>query len=96
VRERLDENASIASVSMLPALFLAFLQRWHSGEIPYVYQDQAMDPGAAHTICAASDPVEAFCSDTVLWGPTAGDPRLVRAVRAAGRRVVSLVQEHQR
>jgi D-arabinitol 4-dehydrogenase len=29
VRERLAQNASIASVAMLPALFLAFLQRWH-------------------------------------------------------------------
>jgi len=29
VRERLADNASIASVAMLPALFLAFLQRWH-------------------------------------------------------------------
>ena len=26
IRERLEKNASIASVSMLPALFLAFLQ----------------------------------------------------------------------
>ena len=26
--ERLAKNASIASVAMLPALFLAFLQRW--------------------------------------------------------------------
>lgn len=96
VRERLEKNASIASVSMLPALFLAFLQRWHRNELPYTYHDQAMDPGAAHAICAASDPVEAFCGDAVLWGPTAGDPRLVREVRAAGRRVASLVQEHQR
>jgi len=30
VRERLADNASIASVAMLPALFLAFLQRWAS------------------------------------------------------------------
>ncbi len=34
VRERLAKNASIASVAMLPALFLAFLQRWHRGRDP--------------------------------------------------------------
>jgi len=48
VRERLADNASIASVAMLPALFLAFLQRWHRNELPYIYHDQAMDP-AQHT-----------------------------------------------
>jgi D-arabinitol 4-dehydrogenase len=96
VRERLASGASIASVAMLPALFLAFLQRWHRGEIPYAYQDQAMDLAAAHAICSAADPVEAFCGDAVLWGPTAGDPRLTREIRAASRRVATFVREHQR
>jgi D-arabinitol 4-dehydrogenase len=96
VRERLVQDASIASVAMLPALFLAFLQRWHRGEIPYTYHDQAMDPAAAHAVCQASDPVDAFCRDPVLWGPIAGDQRLIRAVRAAGERVATLVREHQR
>ena len=96
VRERLAKNASIASVAMLPALFLAFLQRWHRNEIPYTYQDQAMDPGAAHAICEASDPVDAFCRDTVLWGPLAGDPRLVAGLRAASERVARFIQDHKR
>jgi len=95
VRERLAKNASIASVAVLPALFLAFLQRWHRNEIPYTYQDQAMDPDAAHAICEASDPVDAFCRDTVLWGPLAGDPRLVRGIREAGERVSTFVREHR-
>src|SRR5499427_2036742 len=87
IRERLAGNASIASVSMLPALFLAFLQRWHRNELPTPYQDQAMDPAAAHAICDAADPVQAFCADTMLWGKTAGDERLVAATRAAGGRI---------
>ncbi len=95
VRERLAQDASIASVAMLPALFLAFLQRWHRGEIPYTYHDQAMDPAAAHAVCQSSDPVDAFCRDPVLWGPLAGDQRLVREVRAAGERVATFVREHQ-
>jgi D-arabinitol 4-dehydrogenase len=87
VRERLATNASIASVAMLPAFFLAFLQRWHRDQLPSPYQDQAMDPAAAHAICEAADPVRAFCSDTMLWGKLAGDDRLVAAVRTATGRV---------
>jgi D-arabinitol 4-dehydrogenase len=94
IRERLAANASIASVAMLPALFLAFLQRWHRGEIPYAYNDQTMDPRAAHAICDAADPVDAFCRDPMLWGPLAGDPRLITEVRAAGRRVDAFVRDH--
>ncbi len=96
VRERLAKNASIASVAMLPALFLAFLQRWHRRQIPYTYHDQAMDPRAAHAICESADPVDAFCRDKVLWGPLAGDARLVREIREAGERVTRFVQEHKR
>jgi D-arabinitol 4-dehydrogenase len=96
IRERLVSDASMASVAMLPALFLAFLQRWHRGEIPYTYQDQAMDAKAAHVICESSDPVGAFCRDTVLWGPLAGDPRLVREVRGASERVAAFIREYKK
>jgi len=93
LRERLARDQPIASSAMLPALFLAYLQRWHRGQIAYAYQDQAMDPAAAHTICEAADPVAAFCADTLLWGPIARDPRLVAAVRAATERVVHFIEE---
>ena len=94
IRERLARDNSIASVAMLPALFLAYLQRWHLGRIPYQYQDQAMDPAAAHAICAAADPVAAFCADAVLWGDLAADARLVDALRLASARVERFVAEH--
>ena len=94
IRERLARRQSIASVAMLPALFLAYLQRWHQGRIPYAYQDQAMDPAVAHAICAAADPVAAFCADGPLWGPLAGDARLLGAVREAGLRVDQFIREH--
>ncbi len=87
IRERLARDASIASVAILPALFLAYLQRWHRGEIAYLYQDQAMDAHAAHAMCSAGDPVAAFCANATLWGDLAGEPRLVSAVRHAGERV---------
>ena len=92
IRERLAQGASIASVAMLPALFLAYLQQWHQGRIPYTYQDQAMDPALAHAICDAADPVAAFCADGPLWGPLAGDARLLAALRLAALRVEQFIQ----
>ncbi|CAM8627189.1 MtlD Mannitol-1-phosphate/altronate dehydrogenases [Comamonadaceae bacterium] len=94
IRERLARGESIASVIMLPALFLAYLQRWHEGKIAYTYQDQAMDPVAAHAICEAVDPVAAFAADPVLWGPLASTPRLLDALRLGYARVQLFVQNH--
>lgn len=94
IRERLARGESIASVAMLPALFLAYLQRWHKGEIAYTYQDQAMDPAAAHAICESADPVAAFGADPVLWGPLASRPQLVDALRVAHARVQHFVENH--
>ena len=94
IRERLAAGATIDSVAMLPALFLAYLQVWHRGGIPYTYQDQAMDPAVAHAICDAADPVAAFCADAPLWGELAGDARLVDAVRRASARVTAFVAAH--
>ncbi len=96
VRERLAREQSIDSVAMLPALFLTFLQRWHRGKLPYAYQDQAMDPGVAHAICAAADPVAAFSGDGTLWGELAGDQRLTQALGEAVQRVERFVAEHGR
>ncbi len=92
IRERLAKGEPVASVAMLPALFLAYLQRWHRGQIPYTYQDQAMDPAAARAICEAADPVAAFAADKVLFGPLAGDERLVAALRGASARVAGFVR----
>ncbi len=93
-RERLARNEAIDSVAMLPALFLAYLERWHKGQIAYEYQDQAMDPAVAHAMCEAADPVAAFCADTVLWGELANDPRLVGVIRKAYQRVNDFVKAH--
>lgn len=93
VRDRLTRRQPIDAVAMLPALFLAFLQRWHRGELPYVYQDQGMDPVIAHAICAAADPVATLCADAMLWGDLAGDARLVDAIRRASQRVDAFVED---
>jgi D-arabinitol 4-dehydrogenase len=94
VRERLQRDETIDSVAVLPALFLAFLQRWHAGLLPYAYEDQVMDPALAHAMCGAADPVAAFCADASLWGLLAGDARLVDAVRRASERVAAFIAAH--
>jgi D-arabinitol 4-dehydrogenase len=87
LRECLARGASIAGTAMLPALFFNFLGRWHRGELAYEYQDGVMDRSSAHAFFAAADPLLAFCTDPVLWGPLAGQPALVAAIRAADMRV---------
>ena len=96
IRERLARGESIDSVAMLPAMFLAYLERWHRGQIAYTYQDQAMDPAVAHAICEAADPVAAFCADAVLWGALASDANLVTAIRAAYARVGKFVESYKK
>ena len=83
VRERLQAGQPMAGVARLPALFLAFLQRWHRGELPYTYHDQGMDPAVARAICSGADPVAALCADATLWHEMAGNTQLTAAVRQA-------------
>jgi len=96
IRERLAQGASIRKVAMLPALFFAFLGRWHRGELAYTYHDQAMDPAVAHGFFAAADPLAAFCRDPLLWGPLAGNPALVAGIGAAYRAVQGFEAEASR
>jgi D-arabinitol 4-dehydrogenase len=92
LRECMARGASMDATAMLPALFFAFLGKWHRGELAYEYQDGVMDPAAAHAFFSAPDPLGAFCSDPLLWGPLAGSPALTAAVRAAHARVQAFVQ----
>jgi D-arabinitol 4-dehydrogenase len=92
IRDRLGRGQPIDSVAMLPALFLAYLQRWQRGELDADYQDQAMDPAVARAICSADDPVAALCRDTTLWGLLAGDVRVTAAVREASQRVDAIAR----
>jgi D-arabinitol 4-dehydrogenase len=94
IHERLARRKSIEAVAMLPALFLACLQRWHRGILQYTYEDQVMDPAAAHAICAAGDPVAAYAADPTLWGPLARDERLAAALRRASERVAAFEREY--
>jgi D-arabinitol 4-dehydrogenase len=85
--ETFKRGAEPAATAMLPALFLRFLDRWQQGKLPYTYQDGVMDETVARGFFAASDPVQAFCADRLLWGSMAQTPSLENAVRAALARV---------
>ena len=93
LRECLDRGASIASTAMLPALFFAYLRRWHRGELAYEYQDGVMNATAAHAIFDAADPLAVYCRAPVLWGPLAGNEALTTAIRSAHDRVQAFINE---
>jgi D-arabinitol 4-dehydrogenase len=80
---KVEPNAT----AMLPALFFRFLDRWQQGKLPYTYQDGVMDEGVARGFFSAADPVQAFCSDKLLWGSMAGTASLEKVVRSAVGRV---------
>jgi len=80
-------------VARLPALFLAFLQRWHAGTLPFEYQDQAMDAESAHAICAAPDPLVPFACEPALWGELAGNETLYAALAAARREIDAFIAQ---
>jgi D-arabinitol 4-dehydrogenase len=90
VRERLAHDSTLDGVANLPALYLAYLKRWHAGRLGWELEDAALSPQAAHALCESRDPVAALCGHTALWGDDAGDPRLINAVQAASARVESL------
>lgn len=87
LREALAAGRSIEAVALLPALFLVFLQRQQRGEIPFKYEDQAMNPATAQAICQSSDPIATFAGERVLFGSIAGDERLIQALRQATDRI---------
>ena len=91
LRERLERDESIRATAVLPALFFAFLGRWHRGELIHAYQDGVMDPAVAHAFFATPDPLAAYCRESLLWGPLAGHAALEEAIRAAHRQVQQFI-----
>jgi D-arabinitol 4-dehydrogenase len=85
--ECLERGVKPAATAMLPALFFRFLERWHTGKLPYAYQDGVMDERVAHGFFAAPDPLQAFAADRLLWGSMAQTPELESALAGALARV---------
>jgi D-arabinitol 4-dehydrogenase len=93
-RECLARGAPIDATARLTALFFEFLGRWHRGELPCAYHDQGMDAASAHAIFESNDPLAAFSRDRVLWGPLAGDARLVAALQRTHAEIKRFVKEN--
>ncbi|MBK0394450.1 mannitol dehydrogenase family protein [Ramlibacter algicola] len=91
VNESLARGRALAPVAMLAALFLAFLQRWDAGQLPYEHEDAAMDPALARGICRHPDAAGALARVGSLWGDASTDPRWASAVRVAHAQVLALV-----
>ncbi len=87
VRDRLAQGESIASVARLPALFLAFLERWNAETLPFDYYDHAISKERCHAICTAPDPVAELTREPAFWGEAAGSPALLESVRHAYKEV---------
>jgi D-arabinitol 4-dehydrogenase len=85
--ECFERGATPAATAMLPALFFRFLERWHTGKLPYAYQDGVMDERVAHGFFTAPDPLRAFAADRLLWGGMAQTPELEAALAGALARV---------
>ena len=83
VRDRLARGLTIDAVAMLPALYLAWLQRWHAGLLPYAYEDQSLAADAAARLAAADDPVGVLAADARVWQQWAGHAVLVASLRRA-------------
>ncbi|HEY2020642.1 D-arabinitol 4-dehydrogenase [Paraburkholderia sp.] len=85
--ECFERGATPAATAVLPALFFRFLERWHTGRLPYAYQDGVMDERVAHGFFTAPDPLRAFAADKLLWGRMAQTPELEAALAGALARV---------
>ena len=95
LRECIAGGRPIASTAMLPALFFAFLERWHRGELPYAYVDGVMDEAVAHAFFTAPEPLLAFGRDPRLWADLAGHPALVAALHEAHARVLDFTSDRK-
>jgi len=95
IRDGLERGLDLKSVSILPALFLAFLIRERRGDIPYTYEDQLMDAAVADAIVGAEDPVNAFVAERLLFNELAGNEILLAAMRSAYQQVNEFIERRE-
>ena len=61
------------ATAVIPALFFLFMQRWASDDLPYPYQDGALQAETLRKQFASADPLRAFLSDRALFAELASD-----------------------
>ena len=89
LQECYQRGAQPNATAVIPALFFLFMQRWANDDLPYSYQDGALQADALRNQFASADPLKAFLSDNALFAELANDKAFHALVT---RRVVSLQQ----
>ncbi len=69
--ERYRSGVRPEATAMLPALFFVFMEQWHQGKLPYVYQDGILNEAAVHSMFQSDDPIRVFARDKALFGEVA-------------------------
>ncbi|MCA1176045.1 MULTISPECIES: D-arabinitol 4-dehydrogenase [unclassified Pantoea] len=89
LQECYQRGAQPTATAVIPALFFLFMQRWANDDLPYPYQDGALQVDALRKQFASVDPLKAFLSDSALFAELATDEAFHELVT---RRVASLQQ----
>ncbi|WP_182057499.1 D-arabinitol 4-dehydrogenase [Pantoea sp. ME81] len=89
LQECYQRGAQPNATAVIPALFFLFMQRWANDDLPYSYQDGALQADALRNQFASADPLKAFLSDNALFAELANDKAFHALVT---RRVESLQQ----
>lgn len=89
LQECYQRGAQPTATALIPALFFLFMQRWANDDLPYSYQDGALQADALRKQFASVDPLKAFLSDSALFAELATDEAFHELVT---RRVASLQQ----
>ena len=89
LQECYQRGAQPTATAVVPALFFLFMQRWAKNDLPYSYQDGALQADALRKQFASADPLDAFLSDSALFADLTSDKAFHELVT---RRVASLQQ----
>ncbi len=84
-----QRGAQPTATAVIPALFFLFMQRWANDDLPYRYQDGALQTDTLRKQFASADPLHAYLSDSALFAELASDKAFHELVT---RRVASLQQ----
>jgi len=84
-----QRGAQPTATAVIPALFFLFMQRWADDNLPYCYQDGALQVDTLRKQFASADPLHAYLSDSALFAELASDKAFHELVT---RRVASLQQ----
>lgn len=93
LKARYQQQSSPHAALILPALLFRFMQLRQRGELPFEYQDRALNEVPFDAIFASDDPLQAFIQEKTLFGSLAAIPQFAQDMRRALERVDSGLQQ---